>query len=223
QWIPVTHDFGLIRAPVNEVVRGMVEWGRPTRERSPGIRYRRRGIISGLGAALGALELLCQAQQRRLLVPTVTDWTAFFQNGFLSSLPMQAMSVLSRRLGVMAMRVCLAPHPAYLKTTVIWEGYAPPELGGDPEAGHRRVICSNDEPHPWTFFQAGDPFPFERTEAYDAPRGEERFPPEQLKEYLGHFGSQPFEDTFFVADEAHPAVLLDTGERYADMPEFTRQ
>jgi hypothetical protein len=202
QWHPVTHDFGLIRAPVETAVQALLDW-----HGGIGLRYRRTEITDGLEAALTALLPLSIDKQKKLFVSTASEWTAYYQNGTQGSDPFPAMSFLSQELGVLAMRVCSTPPEAIWPAT-IWEVYAPPSLGGAPPLGYRRSIAAANDGGRWVFEEAGAPFEFERLDAYTAPRKRDRFTPELLKEYLGHFGIQPFEDDFLVIDATHPAVLL---------------
>ena len=62
-WQPVTHDFGLIQAPLETVVRALREW-----HSGIGIRYRRAEISGGLEAVLTALLPLSTGMQRKLFV-----------------------------------------------------------------------------------------------------------------------------------------------------------
>ena len=60
---PVTHDFGLINLPLDEVVSGLRGW-----HNGIGIRYRRESIDTSLEAAFESLLPLSMAKQRRLML-----------------------------------------------------------------------------------------------------------------------------------------------------------
>ena len=216
RWHPVTSDMGLINAPVEEVVSGLVDW-----HASIGTTYRRRDVASSLADAFEALPPLSMDRRRRLFVSTTAGWTACFQSGSAGSDPFPAMSFLAARMGVLAMRVCSTVPGAWWPANA-WEVYAPVELGGEPPLGYRRSICAANDGGRWTFEQSGECFPFEKPEFYVLTRKRDRFTRELLAEYLGHFGLEPFSDSFYQVSPEHPAVLLEDTARWPlRMPEFT--
>src|SRR3989338_3465379 len=151
KWHPVTHDFGLINAPLRRVVEDLQRW-----HVGIGIKYQCTELTSSLEETLRRLLPLSNSKERRLFFQTDSDWVACYQNGIQGSDTFPAMSMLVRRLGVMAMRVCSteSPWPAQ-----IWEVYAPEALGGKPPVGHRRAISVLNDGGRWVFEQSGEPFP----------------------------------------------------------------
>jgi len=214
-WHPVTNDFGLIQAPVADVVSALLGW-----HGSIGIEYERKDIVGSLSVVLHSLLPLCSAMQRRLFVPTESDWTACFQNGIQGSDPFPAMSELAGRMNVFAMRVCATPPDATCSAT-IWEVYAPESLGGRPPLNYKRSIALSNDGGRWIFEQSGTPFYFEKTELYDAKRKKDRFTKEALCEYLSHFSLRPFDDSFFGNNANCEAILLQQIKPVLEMPEFT--
>lgn len=202
EWHPVTHDFGLINAPLDRVVSEFVNW-----HSSIGIGYKRRDITSSFNEALESLSPLSSSKQRCLFVATRYDWIAFFQNGNHGSDPFPAMSCLAERMGVLAMRVCCTPDNAIYPAT-IWELYAPESLGGRPPLFYRRSIAAANDGGRWVFEESGERFPFEQVERYSEHRKRDRFTRQMLRDYLTHFGIELFSDSFFRVDLAAPAVRL---------------
>ena len=213
QWHPVTHDFGLIQAPLERVIGEFIAW-----HRSLGVEYSRWDVTTSLAAAFGALLPLSAVPARRLFVRTAGDWVAFYQSGIQGSDPFPAMSYLARQVGVLAMRVCSteAPWPAN-----VWEVYAPEALGGAPPLGYRRSIAASNDGGRWAFDQSGTPFEFEQVVYYDRPRKKDRFTRAMLCDYLGQFGVEPFSDDFLRVDVAHPAVVLQRVQPVPGVPEFS--
>src|SRR5204863_7464290 len=103
----------------------------------------------------------------------------------------------------------------------IWEVYAPASLGGTLPLGYRRSIAAANDGGRWVFEESGEAFEFERTELYNARRKKERFTRELLEEYLNEFGIRPFDDSFFVVDNGHEAVLLERTQPVFTLPEYT--
>lgn len=218
KWHPVTHDMGLINAPIPRVVAELVSW-----HASIGTTYTRREIISNLADAFEALLPLSQEKRRRLFVSTTSGWTACFQSGIQGSDPAPAMPTLARRLQVLAMRVCSTPPSARWPAT-IWEVYASDQLGGVAPLGHRRAISASNDGGRWKFSETGARFEFEKPERYSVPKKRDRFPRALLEEYLRHFDLAPFSDDFYRVSPDHPAVMLDCCRRWLNpVPEFSLQ
>jgi hypothetical protein len=215
KWSPVTHDFGLIRAPFEQVLNGFQNW-----HSSIGIEYARTEISSSLANAFESLLPLSNSKTRRLFVATRSDWVACFQNGIQGSDPFPAMNYLATHMGVVAMRVCCTADAAKFPA-VIWEVYSPESLGGAPPLGYRRSIAAVNEGRGWTFEESGERFPFERSDQYDKRRKRDRFTRDMLRDYLREFGIALFSDDFFLVDSATPAVSLQQRTRLSSCPEFT--
>jgi hypothetical protein len=214
RWHPVTRDFGLIRTPVHRLVSELEAW-----HGSFGTTYGRSEITSSFGDALKALVPLSQSKMRRLFVATRSDWTACFQNGVQGSDPFPAMSYLSQRMGVLAMRVCSTPE-ALADPANIWEVYAPASLGGD-KLGYRRTVAAAKDGDRWVFEQSGERYPFEQAARYAAPRYRDRFKRDMLCDYLREFGVTSLDDPFMSVSAETPAVILQQITNVQTMPEFT--
>ena len=214
QWNPITHDFGLIQAPLEHVLDSFLSW-----HASIGINYQRTYIATSLAVAFESLLPLANSKMRRLFVATRSTWVACFQNGIAGSDPFPAMSFLAGRMGVLAMRVCSTPERAMYRATV-WEVYAPQSLGGGP-LNYRRSIAALDDGGHWVFEESGERYTFERVERYAARRKRDRFTKNVLCEYLRHFGVELFADDFLRVHEATPAVRLQQLTKVWHSPEFT--
>jgi len=214
-WHPVTQDFGLIQAPVARVVGELRGW-----HGDVGITYKGTEITESLEAGFKALLPLSHGKQRQLFVGTRAGWTACFQNGIQGSDPFPAMSMLARRLHVVAMRVCSMP-PAARWPGVVWEVYAPEELGGQPPLAYRRAVCAINDGGRWHFDESGARYDFEEVSTYAARQKKDRFTHQMLERYLSHFGLFPFVDGFYVVEPSSPAVLLERPANLNEPPNFT--
>ncbi|HYF08275.1 MAG TPA: hypothetical protein VD970_11685 [Acetobacteraceae bacterium] len=211
-WSPVTHDFGLVRGTLAEVADAY----QAMRAEAP---LRREMLTGGLADAFQALAPLTHAKSRRLFVPTRSDWVAFFQNGTQGSDPFPAMSGLARRNGVLAMRVCCTPEGATWPA-VIWEVYAPPELGGNA-LGYRRSVAVLNDGGRWDFSESGERFGFERVDAYGLRRKRERFTRAMLLDHLREFGIPGLNDALFQVTPERPAILFHDPSREGRLPSYT--
>lgn len=216
EWAPVTHDFGLIDAPVDEVVRRLAAW-----HAGLGIKYREQACGDSLEGCFRALLPLTHAKTRRLFLATRSGWTACFQNGTQGSDPFPAMSYLALEMEVLAMRVCSTPPGARYPAT-IWELYAPERLGGEMPLGVRRVLGASDDGGRWVFRDGGEPLPFEDTSRYAARRTRDRFTEGTLLEYLAvGYGIRPFDDDFYVVSPGTPGVVLRQTTQVHRLQEYT--
>jgi hypothetical protein len=214
KWNPVTHDFGLIQAPLEPLLSELEGW-----HRSFGTMYLRTEITSSLDDALSSMLPLAESKTRRLFVATKSDWIACFQNGIRGSDPFPAMSYLARQMDVLAMRICCTPERSAYPAT-IWEVYAPEVLGGDP-LGYRRSIAAVRDGGRWIFEESGVRYPFEQVERYSGRRRRDRFTSEMLRDYLRHFGVELFTDEFLCVSAETPAVRLQQVTNVQDTREFT--
>ena len=212
RWHPVTHDMGLIQAPVDEVVAAL-----RGRHSSLGMTYVRRDVVTSL-----ALPPLSAEMRRRLFVATTAGWTACFQSDISGSDPFPATNELSTELlHVLGMRVC-STLPGTQWPATIWEVYAPVELGGIPPLCYRRSVSAANDGGRWVFDESGEPFPFEQLDQYMLPRKRDRFTRELLAEYLAEFDLDPFSDSFYRVSVDSPAVVLDNTTRWPEpAPEYT--
>ena len=215
-WHPITHDFGLIQAPLEDVLASFLNW-----HSSLGTEYARTEITTSLEEAFQSLLPLANSKMRRLFVPTQSNWVACFQNGIQGSDPFPAMSYLARQMGVLAMRVCNT-GPNVLYPATIWELYAPSSLGGDSLLGYRRSLSAANDGGKWVFDEAGEPFPFELVDRYRLRRKRDRFTSDMLRDYVAHFGIRLFDDEFLCVNVESPAIRLQQITNVWHTPEFTR-
>jgi hypothetical protein len=192
RWWPVTHDFGLIRAPVETVLdmrhRAYLDQGLDD--------CRREDLHGSLEACFRKLEPLSFVHRKEMYLATDFGWTAFFRNGTRGSDPFLPMMQSSRALGVTAMRICITPAGATWPA-VIWEVYDTGENGGDANGSRRSIAAANDGGR-WVFHMSGTPYPFEDTDRYSASRKRDRFPPDLLWAYLREMGVPGIADEHFL-------------------------
>ena len=207
KWHPVTFDDGLIKAPIGQVCSELVFW-----HKSIGIEYSKQSVSTSFSDALGWLLPLAASKTRTLLVPTRSDWVAFFQNGIQGSDPSPAMTILSQRLKTSSMRICCTLTEAKYPAT-IWEVY---------DAGEsRRTLFAANDGGKWTFGESGERYSFEQIDSYEKTKKKERFTKEMFSIYLRNFGIEAFVDEFYRVDAAAPAVCLQRSTKVWTSPEFS--
>ncbi len=193
QWYPVTSDFGLIDASVDLVCKVYQSWWTDI-----GKDVSVETNVGMLDEQFSALLPLSVGKNRTLILPTTSNWTAFFRNGIQGSDPASAMPILSRQLNVRTMRICIARKPQKYPA-VIWEVYEPNILRGGPANTRRSIAAANDGGR-WVFETSGVPYAFEKPDRYTLPRKRDRFTSDMLIEYASHFGVDHIGDNILRTD-----------------------
>lgn len=201
QWHPVTHDFGLICAPLDQCETGYVTWLSEIVE-----KVSQRRLCTALGDHFASLAPLTIAKNKTLLLPTQSRWTAFFRNGISGSDPASAMPAMAARLNVVTMRICITADESAFPA-VMWEVYEPASDPGKP-ATTRRSLCAANDGGRWTFVNYGEPFAFEKLERYEDSRIRNRFDAALLAEYAAHFGIPQLGEAMFESTEAIEGCLI---------------
>ena len=200
-WHPVTYDFGLVEAPVEQVAEAYKSWwidlGKPVEQTSLS------GSIDGMFARL---EPLSMALNRALFLPASAGWTAFFRNGILGSDPSSAMPVLARQLDVRAMRICDSV-PGAMYPAVIWELYDPSETRDEAHVCRRSIAAANDGGR-WVFETTGAALSFEDVTRFQSRRKRDRFDRNLLLRYLANFGIDSLDDSLLAPALDQGGVLI---------------
>jgi hypothetical protein len=175
-------------------------------------RVQHRHVTGALADALQCLApLTAVAIRRRLIVPTRSGWTAYFDNSILGTDP-SPLAHFSSELSCRAARMCCGAD------ATIFELYGAEEHEGPygvPTTWVRHVYAMNNGY--WTFDAAGEPQPFERPERYNERRIRDRFTPDMLRSYLAALGIRAFDEDFYMPDREALLVEKDVplypGER----------
>jgi hypothetical protein len=214
EWYPVTHDIGVIEAPLETVVKTLIEWNSGL-----GIDLGLDEVRSSVQQALSTLPPLTAIMGKVLLVALRNGWTAFFQNGILGSDPFGPMSYMAHELlDTRAMRICCSIDGN------IWEVYASARLGGSTPLGFLRTLSAcRDDSGRWVFSQSGEPFSFEDVSIYARTKIRERLTDELFDRYLHAFGLEVFDPDFFIVSGDRRAIALTRTNMPAGFKTFTLQ
>lgn len=154
--------------------------------RHGGVRLIRRELTSELPLKIETLLPLTSVEARRFLfVPTRSNWTAYFENGWRGN-DASAVSYLSRTMHWRAIRAVYIPHTMRKTPTgergrygsTMLEVYAA-SSGSSPLNVQRFISAANDG-GPWRFDAGGEPMEFEQLDRYKATRIRDRFTPDML-------------------------------------------
>ena len=222
RWAPVTSELGFLEARAEYAARAFAAW--QSGLMAPrGISVAVSPIPGTLDQVLSALLPLTRPETRRdLFIPTRSSWTAYVENGWGGTDASSAMRHLARTLGCRAMRVVAVPN-TYRQAkgrygAVMLEVYGPHQTTW---LNYVRAVSASNDGGRWAFDQFGEPFPFEKVEQYQARRTRDRFTFDMLKEYLQHLGLSPFEENFYLPEEALAWLVEKTGPVVPNHEEFT--
>lgn len=214
RYAPITKEIEFLECDAKAAADAFQEWQEGIQSKR-GVSLRRRELTGSFPAKLERLLPLTNIESRRFLfLPTRSNWTAYFENGWRGNDASAVSYLCEHKLRCRAIRADYAAH-TIRKTpegqrgnygVTILEVYAADSKGCSFLNFRRSIFAANDG-GPWKFGANGEPpFDFEDLERYKAPRIRDRFTPEMLDDYLHHFGIRFFDPDFYEAPQ--PAYLI---------------
>lgn len=210
---PITTSMGFLNAGLVDAAKELEFWLKDIKE-PQGIVIKRREIHDSLEEIFKVLvPLSTMMSRKRLLIATTSNWTCYLDNRYRGTDP-SAISVLARRLKCQTLWMIAKPH-TYNKEgkrrsgrqgALLLEVFGPEDTDWQNIVRSIRLVNNAGS---WEFELTGTPFPFEKTERYEARKKTDRFTFEMLKDYLDHLGLQPFDEYYYLPEGKGNAILLD--------------
>jgi hypothetical protein len=200
---PLTHSWGFLEAPLQVVGDALYKW-----TSSNANKVTIEPFQASLTESLFRLEPLTMPPRKKLLMQTVSVWTAYFDNGATGGDPESAVGYLAEVLKCRALAVACVPHTLLSERkdakgtygAVQFQLFAPERR---EFLNYERSISAANDGGRWVFNATGTVQPFEKTTNYEAPRIRNRFTPEMLEEYCA-----ALEINLFAADFYGPGAIL---------------
>ncbi len=195
-YAPTSRDLVFLRAQPSEVCAAVRTWS-SFWKMTVGQSLHESCVSGPLREVLQSLLPLTAVGQLRLVVPTNSEWCAYFDNGLTGNDGFSAGKLLSEYAGCEAVWIAASER---LSSKAEAAGYMP-SLGGLGihywRAGtlERYVILHYESR--WEFYERGEPLPFENTDAYRSPRLPDRLTFEQVEAAAAWFGLRPFDEAFY--------------------------
>lgn len=200
---PITTEFGFVRVPASRLERWLSE--RETRVCGSRCSIERVTIVGSLEERLSRLLPLTTVERRRALVlPTRSDWSAYFDNG-VQGADAAGLAAAASDLHCEAVRVVAAPDTvsgAAKAGALGSEGARIFELYGPNNTdflNYVRTISVARDGGRWRFDQAGQPLGSEEPSWFAARAVRDRFPLSALAELLSRIGIDAFDESFYIA------------------------
>ena len=179
-------SFGLLKCDCMRVAMELYEWKHDI-GREWDFDVKLDAIDGSFREALSALGgPVVPVPTKFLLWPINEDWVLFLDNFKLGTDP-SAISVMSNKLGVEAIRAVMASDRVNPVEGRVVE-YGGTILEVYSTGAYRRTVSATNDGGRWSFWQSGVPFPFENTDAYKLRSIKQRFTHEMLLEYLKGLG-----------------------------------
>ena len=201
---PITREVGFLQAPCDRCVQEFLEWQRPLAinvDRG----FQTREVSGELPGLLLELLLLTRISALRwLFVPTAGPWTALFSNRIPSPDLSGPLHVLAEYMDIRTVKARGVTDDDRPDSSLGRYGACSLEVTDGPE--NRRTIYAMNDGGRWEFADWGEPFDFERPEAYQRRRVRDRFDFELLAEYLENLGIRAFDESFYAPDRVATLV-----------------
>lgn len=218
----VTTSFGLIKANSEQAACAFREWQNQILA-NYGFSLQHSEINGDLDSILKKLfPLTSPILTRYLFVPTLSEWTMYFDNGWQGSDAASVMSVLSKLMQTQSMRITCAPHTMPKKIKYESNGQFGANIlevyDANGDVG-RSIFAANDGGK-WRFGQSGAAYDFEDVESYSRRNIKDRFTENMLLNYLEQMGVRLRDDSFLLPKNSYAIFLEKQGPMPANLQEY---
>jgi hypothetical protein len=211
-------SFGLVQSPAHLVAESFLTWQQGIL-REWGFGLDMVEYPGTLGEALNELyPRTAPIVTKYLFWPLDKNWTLYFDNG-VNGTDAGPPGILSSRLKVNAIRVGMADE-AINRTSGQVTQYRATIFEYYTDGIERRHVFAANDGGKWKFGESGEPFPFEKTEAYKVSPIRDRFTNAMLLEYLEKLGANLIDGHSSSAVEGQGYLLTKHGKMPATYKEF---
>ncbi len=209
---PLTFSIGFLNCSLGKVQEAFIRW---SRQNYKSIEYKE--VPLSIEQALEDLQPFTAIPRRWLLVPTNSEWVAYFDNGARGPDPVSFVCYLADQLACRGVIATCVPNTLTEATgtkrglygAVQFELFAPHKTDF---LNYERTVSAANDGGKWRFDAIGTVQSFEDTAAYKKRRVADRFTPEMLKNYCHALGIRVDSPEFYHS----PAVLVWTNDPLPD-------
>lgn len=195
RWWPLPDSLDLVRAPIKVVATAVL--GEVTRL-AAGEKLSSEWVpFSSLDHMFGSVAVFTNVPTVYFVLPTRSDWTVLWTNGFLCDGYDSLCWCLTTNHGLSTM------HWRAFDGDAVFQAGSSFTFRTQSASGlsERSVYCcKNDER--WEFHAVGQPLPEEDLAVYSARRKQDRLKEQGMLRLLEKLGARPWEDTFYLPGEA---------------------
>lgn len=207
---PINNSFGLVKCDKSLIAEEFIKWQTPLISKYNN-SFIKKNLHLNLAQTLLSLCPLTTIERRKyLLIPTKnSDWTFFFDNGHMGT-DNSALDVLSDLLKKPVTYISYRPESG----EIVW-GYS---FFSDNIKNDRSIALTKE--NKWTFYQYGNPLPFEDIEEYRNKNIKQRFSIELLDKYLQHIEIDLFNNEF-MQPKAGSILISKEGPKFSNTQELS--
>lgn len=211
---PITTSLGFIKADIQAVVDDFHIWIHEINSRlDHQLTIKDSKIAGDLETVLHSLLPLQRSNSDKfLLIPTTSNWTAVFDNGYQGTYS-STFGYLAKSLNCLAVWIVARPHT--MKTigfnrfgrlgALIFELYGPKQTEWLNLIRQVRLEYAHGK---WEFSEFGEPLPFENLEEYQAKKVKEKFSFKTFYHYLLELNLNPFSVEYYLPPDSSSAHLI---------------
>jgi len=177
---PATHTCGYIKICYDTAKTAMHQW-------LLSMPHKREVIVKESADAQESIRQLKPSKlgDEELVVETISEWTAFFNNCIMGTDAAGVISYLTKKLNAIGIIAAYNPGNSDTGYSVIFSVYGPEQ---DRSPNIIREIRLINDYGAWEFETKGKILPFEDGAMYKNRLKKDRFPPELLLRYLNEYG-----------------------------------
>lgn len=206
--VPITFRIGFLNCSFKKARETFVRW---KTQHFKSVEFKE--VSLPIEQALGELQPLSAIPRRWLLVPTASDWVAYFDNGARGPDPVPIIGYLAEQLACQGAIATSIPNTLTEPTrtmsglygAVQFELFAPHPTHF---LNYERIVSSTNDGGKWRFDANGPVQSFEDTARYQKRRVVDRFTPDMLKSYCYALGIRIDSPDFYRS----PSVLVSTSD-----------
>lgn len=196
-YAPTTTKIAFFKIGCDEMAQAFFEWSERINTQF-GLAHTERleRLTDPLEKKLIRLLPLAKGREnKRLMLPTKSAWTAFMTNGFYGGDIHSPVSYMGEKLKVVNLSIVMVadvPGSQPGSTQFVFR-----DMTSEP---HKiRSIIAHRESR-WEWNEYGESLPYEETERYKAKKIKDRLTPEMVERYCRHLGIDLFDPDFYEGD-----------------------
>jgi hypothetical protein len=226
-YAPITSQIGFLECDAKIAADAFQTWQLPI-QAARGVGLATCEVTGDFPAKIARLLPLTSVEARRFVfLPTTSNWTAYFDNGWRGTDAFSTVSYLATTIGCRGIRAVSVPDTMTSSAkgdegrfgATILEIYSA-DSSDCSFLNIRRSVAAINDGGRWRFDANGAVVDFEQLAHYEARRIRDRFTPEMLDDYLRAVGIHFFLREFY--EPASPAYLISkTGPSAPGLKEYS--
>lgn len=204
---PLTDSIFFLKAEIDTFNESFQKW-----HKSIDIKYSEEKITGKFSDIISCLlPITVPIITKYLIIPTKSEWLAFFDNGILGTDGSAPSYISEEIIRCQMIRSNCSDKGVVLEYRDPRQSKYKDEYGIEHYQNDRYIYYSGLEAKGYKFKTSGQPFPFEDLERYKIKPLKKRFDCELLKKYLLEFNIDAFNPDFYLPKDKKGILLTKKG------------